>query len=119
MSLYAYRLAGKAQSAAPDYIPSLIGIEKEQVGPAGTDIYFEQIEVPVTAADITHLAGTRWVTYDSFSPTQRDPILAVRAGTLSFYIPMSELEEASAAGEAESLLSLLSFIKTKGGVGTR
>lgn len=119
MSLYAYRLAGKAQSADPDYIPSLIGIEKAQISPAGTDIYFEQIEVPTTAGEITHITKTRWVTYDSFSPAQRDPILAVRAGTLSFYIPMSELEEVAAAGEAESLLSLLNFIKTKGGVGTR
>jgi len=91
MTLTGYRLAGTAKTAPPDYIPSLIGIDPQQVGPAATDTYFEQINLPASAINLNTAALTRWVSYDSLPLKQRDPIVAVKAAGADFYIPLSEL----------------------------
>jgi hypothetical protein len=93
MTLTGYRLAGTAKTAPPDYIPSLIGIDPQQVGPAATDTYFEQISLPATAINLNTAALTRWVSYDSLPLDHRDPIVAVKGVGADFYIPLSELVE--------------------------
>lgn len=93
MSIYGYRLVGTAKNARADYIPSLIGIDEQQSNPAGTDTYFERVELPEEAINLTSVSGTRWVSYDSLPSQERDPILAVKAGTLAFYHTLSELTD--------------------------
>lgn len=88
-----YRLVGTSKSMPSGYIPSLIGITPEQVEPSGTDTYFEQVALPPDAVNLTSVSYTRWVSYDSLPLNERDPILAVKAGTLGYYIPLSELRE--------------------------
>lgn len=91
MSLTGYRLMGNAKTVAPDYIPSLIGIEVSQIAAAGTDTYFEQVDLPAAAVNLTSVSLTRWVSYDSLPLTVRDPIVAVKAGIHGFYTTLSEL----------------------------
>jgi hypothetical protein len=93
MTLTGYRLASTTKTAPPDYIPSLIGIDPQQVGPSATDTYFEQITLPTSAINLNTAALTRWVCYDSLPLTERDPIIAVKAVGADFYIPFSELLE--------------------------
>jgi len=95
MSLTGYRLAGTAKSAASGYIPSLIGVGHQQIEPAGTDAYFEQVDLPAEAINLNSASLTKWVTYDGLPSTERDPIIAAKAAGLGFYIPLSELEAAA------------------------
>lgn len=101
---YGYRLACNASSASVDFIPSLIGITLNQIAPGGSDSYFEMIELPEEAFDLTSVALSRWVSYDSTPAEQRDPILAVKAGPYAYYHLMSELTNLlKAAGKTDSL----------------
>lgn len=93
MSAYGYRLAGNAKNMSPGFIPSLIGIDPQQVNPNGMDTYFERVDLPDTALAITAVSATRWVSYDSLPAGERDPIVAVRAGSLAFYSTRSEIIE--------------------------
>lgn len=93
MTLTGYRLAGTAKTAPPDYIPSLIGIDPQQIGPTANDTYFEQVNLPASAINLNTAALTRWVSYDSLPLERRDPIVAVKAAGADFYIPLSELAD--------------------------
>lgn len=93
MSIYGYRLAGNAKSMSPDYIPSLIGIDEQQTNPSATDTYFEQIDLPAEAINLTAISATRWVSYDSLPAKTRDPIVAVKAGSIGFYSTLSEITD--------------------------
>jgi hypothetical protein len=93
MFLNGYRLVGTSKSSPSGYIPSLIGITPDQVAPTGNDTYFEQTALPPEAVNLTSVSYTRWVSYDSLPLEERDPILAVKAGTIGFYMPLSELRD--------------------------
>jgi len=97
MTLTGYRLSGNAKTADPGYFPSLIGVEADQITPAGSDAYFEQIDLPPAAINLNSVALTRWVSYDSLPQTVRDPIVAAKGGGVGFYITLSELIEMVAA----------------------
>lgn len=114
MTLYGYRLVGNAKTAPADYIPSLIGIDHNQISPAGTDTYFEHIDLPVYAEDLTAISRSRWSTYDSALTTERDPILAVKAGTIGFYIPQSELQTQLEEAGDKMALTMLRSVKQVG-----
>jgi hypothetical protein len=111
MSAYGYRLAGNAKSMAADYIPSLIGIDEQQTAPLGSDTYFERVDLPDGAVNLTAISITRWVCYDSLPGNRRDPIVAVKAGPLSFYSTLSELVEMITEfgnAEAQEMVALVS-----------
>lgn len=112
MSLTGYRLAGTAKTAPSGYIPSLIGIAPEQIKPAGTDTYFEQIDLPDEAINLNTASLTKWVTYDGLPSDVRDPIVAVKGEVGNFYIPLSELEDAvQSAGTPEAIALVKSLRK--------
>lgn len=90
---YGYQLVGRASHCPAGFIPSLIGVLKDQEGTCGEDMYFSGEEVSLTPGSITSIATTRWVSYDS-PPSGWDPILTVKGRGFSFYITASELRTA-------------------------
>lgn len=89
MLTHGYRLVYNAKTAPTDYIPSLIAIDEHQLGPNAKDLYFESVELPKHT--ITSISYSRWVSYDSTPSLTRDPIVGIKAGALSYYVPYSEL----------------------------
>lgn len=89
MNTHGYRLVANSKTAPSDFIPSLIGIEANQSSPAGTDTYFERVEIG--EVEITSIARSRWFSYDSTPNAFRDPILGVKTNRGTFYSPFSEL----------------------------
>jgi len=116
MPAYGYRLIGNAKSVASDYIPSLIGIEHNQIGTAGSDTYFEQFDFPEDGFALTSLSLTRWSSYDATPAPQRDPILAAKAGTVGFYITISELTQMLDEFGSEDDFAMLKVLRLSAGV---
>ena len=115
MTITGYRLAYRAKSAPTDYIPSLIGVGLEQIEPADSDAYFEQIELPAEAINLNTLSMTKWVSYDSSPADERDPIIAVKAAGTSYYIPLGDLIYLiQKQGSLASEILLTSFRKKAG-----
>lgn len=90
---HVYKLVGKAGRQSPDYVPSLIGIGYKQEAPTPDDAYFEQYECEEfrSTGERIDLRLSQWIVFDELSQGGRDPILEVRAGTLAFYCPVSDL----------------------------
>lgn len=108
MDAHGYRLAGNTKTVAPDYVPSLVGVDTQQVRASATDPYFERIEI--ADRTIASLSITRWVTYDSLPLSDRDPILGVKGPAGSYYIPKSELEEIAAANQDDETFELINAL---------
>lgn len=109
MDAHGYRLAGNSRTASTDYIPSLVGVDPQQVSPTARDPYFERIEI--TDRRITSLSVSRWVTYDSLPELVRDPILEVKGPGGNYYIPCTELVEIAAANQDDETFAMLSLLK--------
>ncbi len=109
MDPFGYLLKTNSKQAASDYIPSLIGVDPEQVRANARDPYFERIELPTRA--VTALSVSRWVTFDSLPATERDPILAVKAPFGTYYIPASELFELAAYHHDDDTIEMMRAIK--------
>lgn len=105
MDAHGYILNGNSKTAAPGYFPSLIGVEPDQVNPNKGDPYFARIEV--TDRRITTIARSRWVCFDSLPSATRDPILAVRTVSGSYYIPASELFEIAAFHHDDDTIEMM------------
>lgn len=108
MDAHGYRLAGNEKTASPDAFPSLIGVDPFGCK-ARPDPYFDRIDI--TDRSITSLSISRWVTYDSATLPQQDPILEVRSPAGGYYIPRSELEEIAAANQDDETFELLAALK--------
>ena len=110
MLAHSYRLACNAKTAPSDYIPSLVGIDPQQVSPAGSDTYFtRQDEIEFT---VTSISFSRWVTYDSLPLPYRDPIMGLKTSRGAFYLPYSELRECAVASNDQDVLELLAAFPT-------
>lgn len=105
MDAYGYRLAGNSITASPDYVPSLIGVDPNQLRANARDPYFERIEV--SDRRITALAISRYVTYDSLPLDHRDPILEIKSPAGNYYIPKSELEEIAGFHQDDETFEML------------
>lgn len=109
MQAYGYHLVGTSLTVASDYIPSLIGVPADTIFPGVNDTYYEARDLPPEALDITAISITRLVNYDSL-PNARDPIVAVKAGSIGYYHTLSELttmlEEAGATDALEMVKKL-------------
>jgi hypothetical protein len=57
------------------------------------------------------LAVSRWVTYDSMTTPEQDPILGVRSPAGDYYIPLSELQEIAAANQDDETFELLAALR--------
>lgn len=102
MNTHGYRLVANSKTASPDFFPSLVGLERDQVTPAGTDTYFERVEIE--DAEITTITISRWVSYENIS----DPILGAKlAKGPSFYIPASELVANAIEANDTTVLAML------------
>lgn len=113
---HVYKLVGKAGRQDLDYVPSLIGIKFQQTDPTPDDMYFEQLELPDLdfgdVYDSFTVTFSQWIAYDEVSQDGRDPILAVKAGYLSFYCPASELKEQLAEGGHVNLTEVVERLLT-------
>jgi hypothetical protein len=73
------------------------------------DPYFDRIDI--ADRTITSLAVSRWVTYDSSTTPEQDPILEVRSPAGGYYIPLSELVEIAAANQDDETFEMLATLK--------
>lgn len=108
MDAHGYKLSGNTKTVAPDYVPSLVGVDPNQLRASATDPYFERIDI--TDRTITSLAISKWVTYDSLPLDHRDPILAVKSPGGNYYIPKSELVEIAAANQDDDTIELITAL---------
>jgi hypothetical protein len=105
MEPFGYVLKGNSKTANPDYIPSLIGVDPQQVAAGRGDPYFERVDL--TPHVIRSVARSRWVSYDSLPLTERDPILEVRSAASSYYILASELYELAAFNHDDDTIEMI------------
>jgi hypothetical protein len=108
MDAHGYRLAGNSATTAPEEFPSLIGVDPNGLTNR-PDPYFARFEVEDRT--ITSLAFSRWVTYDSVTFPDQDPILEVRSPIGGYYIPLSELEEIAAAHQDDDTFEMIAALK--------
>lgn len=101
MDGHGYLLTSNSRSAAPDYIPSLVGLDT--VNPNGSDVYFERIDI--AGITITSLSYSKWVDPDGIA------ILGVKAGSKSFYIPHTELIDIATSADDRPTLEMLKALK--------
>lgn len=109
MDAFGYRLSGNTRTVSLDYVPSLVGVDPNQLRASAADPYFERFEI--TDRSITSLSFSRWVTYDSLPEKFRDPILEVRSPGGNYYIPRSELEEIAAAYQDDDTFEMIAALK--------
>ncbi len=107
MDAYGYRLAGNEKTRSPEDFPSLIGVDPNGLKNR-PDPYFDRIDI--TDRTITSLAYSRWVTYDSVTTPQQDPILEVRSPGGGYYIPLSELQEIAAAHQDDDTFEMIAAL---------
>lgn len=108
MDAHGYRLAGNSTTRSPDDFPSLIGVDPNGLKNR-PDPYFDRFDI--ADRSITSLSISRWVTYDSVTTPQQDPILEVRSPVGGYYIPLSELEEIAAANQDDETFEMIAALK--------
>lgn len=102
MDAHGYTLSGNSRSAAPGYIPSLVGFDASA---PDRSVYFTRSDFDTQPA-ITSLSFSRWVNEDD-----NDPIVAVKTAKGSYYIPLAELIEIAQEGSDIETLELIDALK--------
>lgn len=100
MDAHGYTLTSNSKTSSPDYIPSLVGVSTDINPNSSRDVYFDRVDLPNHT--ITSLSLSRWVSIDD-----NDPILGVKFGTRSYYIPAAELHELATANDDTETLEML------------